>query len=64
MAWPERLLPEPAVTSTTPPKESSAAIQKRFPSRSMPTAREMSAVRTGSVPKRRATVVAVVKSSA
>ena len=52
------------MTRTTPAKESDAAIQKRRPSRSIPTRREMSAVKIGSVPKRSAAVVAVVRSSA
>ena len=57
-------MPEPAVTRITPAKESDAAIQNRWPSRSIPTRREMSAVKIGSVPKRSAAVVAVVRSSA
>jgi hypothetical protein len=60
----ETLLPEPAVTRTTPRNESDAAIQNRRPRRSIPRSREMSAVKIGSVPKRRAAVVAVVRSSA
>jgi hypothetical protein len=52
------------VTSTTPANESPAAIQNRRASRSIPTRREMSAVKIGSVPKSSAAVVAVVRSSA
>jgi hypothetical protein len=52
------------VTRITPANESDAAIQNRCPSRSIPTRREMSAVKIGSVPKRSAAVVAVVRSSA
>src|SRR4249919_1617108 len=47
----DTLLPEPAVTRTTPAKERDAAIQKRRPSRSIPTRREIRAVKIGSVPK-------------
>ena len=52
------------MTRTTPAKERDAAIQKRRPSRSIPTRREIRAVKIGSVPKRSAAVVAVVRSSA
>jgi hypothetical protein len=60
----ETLFPEPAVTSTTPANDRAAANQNRRPSRSIPTSREMSAVKIGSVPNRSAAVVAVVRSSA
>ena len=60
----ETLFPEPAVTSTTPANDIDAAIQKRRLSVSIPTSLEMSAVKIGSVPNRRAAVVAVVRSSA
>ena len=62
--FPETLSPEPAVTSATPPNERAAAIQKRRESCSTPTARAISAVKIGSVPKRSATVVAVERSIA
>ena len=57
----ERLPPDPTATSATPANEKPAASQKRSGRCSMPLPRAKSAVKIGSVPKRSATVAAVVK---
>jgi hypothetical protein len=60
----ERFPPDPIATRPTPTNERPAANQNRTSCRSTPLLRAINPVKMGSVPNRRATVVAVVKSRA
>ena len=52
--------PDPIATSVTPPKETSAASQKREDIRSRPIAKAISAAKIGVVPRMSAVVEALV----